>query len=413
MSEAHSPSLILPPVRSLTTAAQSRLVIASAMTIMVGAILIWVVGLTHGATPTQPPKLPAGAFRPTAEQLSQLRVMPVEIGADASLLRASGSIAADADNATPILLPFAGQVIDVMVVAGQHVTKGQPLFRIASPDIVDARNALTTALSQERAASQAVALAQQNASRQKAIYETAGGALKDYSQSQNDLVAAQSTLRSTQSAVQAARSRLAIFGPGATGNGIASPASLFRAPVAGLIADRNIAPGQFITAGNGTPLLTITNPSRVWLVAQLAESDAADARVGDQVLVTTPALPGRTFSARIDYVAAALDPASHRLPVRATIDNSDGALKPQMFASFEIRRHVAGGRGLLVPTSSVIHEGDGARVWVLGRDGLLYARTIQTAETEGGMMRVTGGLNPSDRVVTSGALFVNEAGLDQ
>ncbi|WP_294045291.1 efflux RND transporter periplasmic adaptor subunit [Sphingomonas sp.] len=404
----------LPPARALPVAAQYRIVGLVGIGIVAVAMLAWLISGLFAAAPAAPEKLPPGAFRPTAEQLRQLTISPVRYGADADLLQASGSIAADADHSTPILLPFAGQVTDVMVVAGQGVAKGQPLFRIASPDVVDARNALTTATAQARTAAQALTLAQQNAARQKAIYETAGGAFKDYAQAQNDLVAAQSAVRSAQSAVQAARGRLAIFGPGAGTSGGGTPTTVFRAPVGGLIADRSVAPGQFIAAGNGTPLMTITDPSRVWLVAQLAESEAADARVGDQVTVTTPALPGRRFTARIDYVGAALDPATHRLPVRATIDNPDGALKPQMFASFDIRRRLTtGGNSLLVPAQAVIHEGDTARVWVLAPDGLLYARAVQVGDTEGGMTHVTAGLRSGDRVVTSGALFVNEAGLEQ
>jgi cobalt-zinc-cadmium efflux system membrane fusion protein len=84
-----------------------------------------------------------------------------------------------------------------------------------------------------------------------------------------------------------------------------------------------------------------------------------------------------------------------------------------MFASFVIRRAIQGGTGVLAPAAAVIHEGDGARVWVLGRNGLLYGRPIIAGETEGGLTRVLRGLAPGDRIVTQGAVFVNEAGLEQ
>jgi cobalt-zinc-cadmium efflux system membrane fusion protein len=139
----------------------------------------------------------------------------------------------------------------------------------------------------------------------------------------------------------------------------------------------------------------------------------ANVHLGDEVVVTTPALPGRTFQARIDNIAASLDPNTHKLAVRATVDNPDHALKPQMFASFAIRRKLTGGLGVLVPSSAVIHEGDDARVWVLGPDQLLYGRMVRAGPSEGGYTRILRGLRAGDRVVTSGALFVNEAGLDQ
>lgn len=404
----------MPPARQIGRAGQIRLVLLVAVAVIALLLLIAGARALFTTTPPPPAKLPAGAFKPTREQLAQLTIAPVTSGADAQLVRASGAIAVDGDRSAPVLLPFSGQVLAVYVEPGQHVLQGQPLLRIASPEMVDARNALLAASAQRATAAEALRVAQANATRQKAIYETAGGALKDFSQAQADLVAAQSTLRTADSAVRAAQNHLAIFGRRGDGDGPAGqPATVYRAPVAGLIADRSVAPGQFITAGSSTPLLTITDPARVWLVAQVAEGDAAAVHIGDQVQVTTPALPGRSFDARIDNVGAALDPNSHRLPVRASISNPDGALKPQMFASFTIRRRSSGDNAVMVPASAVIHEGDSARVWVLGRDKLLYARAVRTGPSDGGLTRILDGLKPGDRIVTKGALFVNEAGLDQ
>lgn len=404
----------MPPARKIDRGGQIRLIALVAAAVI--AILLLIAGVRALFTTTPPPaaRLPAGAFRPTREQLAQLTIAPVTAGADSQLVRASGAIAVDGDRSAPVLLPFSGQVLAVYVEPGQRVAKGQPLLRIASPEMVDARNALLTASAQRATAAESLRVAQANATRQKAIYETAGGALKDFSQAQADLVAAQSTLRTAESSVRAAQNHLAIFGRRGDGDGRpGQPATVYRAPVAGLIADRSVAPGQYIAAGSSTPLMTITDPTRVWLVAQVAESDAAAVHVGDQVQVTTPALPGRSFDARIENVGAALDPNSHRLPVRASISNPGGALKPQMFASFTIRRQLSGDDAVLVPGSAIIHEGDNARVWVLGRDGLLYARAVRAGVSDGGFTRILQGLRPGDRVVTRGALFVNEAGLDQ
>jgi len=393
-----------------------------AMAIIGIALLVVAKHALFDARPAPAEAIPPDAFRPTQAQLAELKIVPVRFGANADIIRATGSIQADADHSTPILLPFSGQVIDVMAEPGQRVTAGQPLLRIASPELVDARNTLLTAAAAQASASEAARIAEGNAKRQKAIYETAGGALKDYLQSQADLVTAQSNLRTAQSALRAAQDRLGLFGKSAAetqalesaGRSVGGKAAtLYRAPVSGIVADRSVAPGQFVSAGGSAPLLTITDPAHVWLVAQLPESEANAIRLGDRVTVTTPALPGRAFAATIDNIAAALDPATHRLPVRATVANPEGALKPQMFASFVIRRPLQGGAGVLVPEAAVIHEGDSARVWALGPDTLLHGRPVAIGETEGGFTRVTAGLRPGDRIVTSGALFVNEAGLNQ
>jgi cobalt-zinc-cadmium efflux system membrane fusion protein len=412
----------LPEPRRLPLREQGRWLLL----IILGIVLLGLAGLGLKSLisyhPRPEPALPPGAFRPSPDQLAQLRFTRVQLGADADLLKASGSISADGDHSTPILLPYSGQVLEVMVEPGQRVIRGQALLRVASPELVDARNALLGASAQQSSAAGALRLAQANLVRQKAIYETAGGAMKDYLQAQTDLVTAQSNAQAADSSLRAARDRLGLFGKssaetdalatsGAARSGTAS--TLYRSPVTGIVADREVAPGQFLSAGGATPLMTITDPAHVWLVAQLAESDAADIRLGDQVVVSTPALPGRSFTATIDNIAASLDPVTHRLPVRATVGNPDGALKPQMFASFVIHRALQGATGVLVPANAVIHEGDSARVWVLGRDRLLYGRPVLAGETEGGFTRILRGLSPGDTVVTRGAIFVNEAGLDQ
>lgn len=411
MNEHSAEGTSLPEARRLLPRAQLMLLGLVVVAVIAILLVSAAVQAMLAPKPVQEAPLPPDAFRPTAQQLAQLQFATVQSGTNIELVRASGSIQADGDHSTPIVLPFSGQVLQVLVQPGQQVTRGQPLLRIASPELIDARNALLTATAQRATTAEALRIAQGNLARQKAITETAGGAMKDYLQAQADFIAAQSAARQADSAARAARDRLALFGKT---EGVGTTAyTVYRAPVSGIIADRNVAPGQFLASGNATPLMTITDPSRVWLVAQLAESEAASIRVGDQVVVTTPALPGRQFTATIDNVAAGLDPTSHRLPVRATIANPDRALKPQMFAAFTIRRPVDSGQGVLVPAIAVIHEGDTSRVWVRGTDGLLHGRVVQAGGTDGGLTRVLSGLKPGDRIVAKGALFVNEASTEQ
>jgi len=401
----------LPETRRLASRAQAMLVVAILIAVVAILALIFLVKAMLAPKPVPDTPLPPGAFRPTQQQMAQLQFATVQGGANVELVRASGSIQADGDHSTPIVLPFSGQVLQVLVEPGQRVTRGQPLLRIASPELIDARGTLLAAGAQRASAAEALRIAQGNLTRQKAITETAGGAMKDYLQAQADFAAAQSAARQADSAQRAAQDRLALFG---RTEGVGTSAyTVYRAPVSGIVADRAVAPGQFLSSGNATPVMTITDPARVWLVAQLAESEAANIRVGDQVVVTTPALPGREFTATIDNVAAGLDPTTHRLPVRATIANAEGVLKPQMFAAFTIRRPVDAGKGVLVPAVAVIHEGDTTRVWVRAKDGLLYGRPVQIGDTDGGLTRVLSGLYPGDRIVAKGALFVNEAGLGE
>jgi len=411
----------LPPANTLSRGRQLRFILIAAAALV--GIFVVITVLYHLSRPAQAPDVapPPGSFRPTAAQLAQLKIQPVSTGSDLMTLNATGTISVDEDHSTPVVLPYSGQVSDVLVQAGQHVTRGQPLLKIASPDFVEARNTLFAAAAARATAEAQLKIAQENEKRQSAIYQTAGGALKDFRQAENDLVGARSTERSADAALGAARDKLSLLGKTpdevqrleAAGEvaGIYSQTT-YHAPVGGTIASRDVAPGQYVTAGGDKPVMVIADLTRVWLVAQVSEGDAAAVHLGDPVDVTTPAYPGRIFHAVIDNVGASLDPQTHRLPVRATVANPDEALKPEMFASFTIRRsHVAS--ATLVPASAVIHEGDSARVWVVGQDGLLTARQVTVSDSAGGEVSISAGLHPGERVVTAGAIFVNEAGLGE
>lgn len=411
----------LPETRHLSSGQQWRWVGIAAAVVIGVLILITVIGkLTHKEE-VPPPPPPPGTLRLSKDQLDAMPTMRVGLGASGDQTMATGAITVDGTRSTPVLMPYAGQVVRVLADAGQVVRQGQPLLLIKTSDFVDARSGLFSARAAYQNAQAQLVAAQRNADRQQQIYETAGGALKDYQQAKADLAAAQATARTAAASLGAARDKLAILGKSqgeinrleniGEVSGIHDITTL-HAPISGVIASRDVAAGQYVSQGGDKPVMTITDPSRVWLVAQVAESDAENVRVGDPVEVTTPAVPGRVFHATIDLVGAALDPQTHRLPVRASIPNPDKALKPQMFASFAIH-HLNAGEAIRVPAAAVIHEGDTARVWIMRPDGLLVARDVQTGDSANGLVTITSGLKPGEKIVTSGALFVNEAGIGE
>lgn len=416
---ASPPPQSLPTAPTLSRAGQLRwLGIVAGCAVAICVVWMIVAGLTRTA-PVAPVTTPPGTFRPTHEQMATMTTIRVGYQASDAHLLASGAISVDGDRSTPVLLPYSGQVVQVLADAGQYVKQGQPLLLIKTGDFVDARSGLFSARAAFQNAQAQLATATRNAERQRQIFETAGGAQKDYQQAQTDLIAAQATARTAAAALGAARDKLSILGKSAGEIGKLEGAgevsgihdrTTLHAPIAGLIASRDVSAGQFVSQGGDKPVMTITDPSRVWLIAQVAEGDASAVHLGDEVTVTTPALPGRSFHATIDLIGAALDPQTHRLPVRATIANPGGALKPEMFASFSIQRPQAG-QALRVPANAVIHEGDSARVWVVRPDGLLQARTVVAGDEQDGQVVIQSGLTAGERIVTTGALFVNEAGL--
>ena len=179
------------------------------------------------------------------------------------------------------------------------------------------------------------------------------------------------------------------------------------APISGVVVDRQLGPGQYLQAGSGTPVYTIADPSNVWLLANVRETDSGLVHVGQAVEVHVLAYPKRAFNARVTYVAAVVDPVTHRLPVRAEIDNRDGALKPEMFANFRILTGDAM-ESPAVPEAAVVYEGDAAHVWVVAGEDVLSLRAIRTGRSNDGLVEVLDGLKPGERVVTKGGLFIDQ-----
>ena len=186
-----------------------------------------------------------------------------------------------------------------------------------------------------------------------------------------------------------------------------NPTATVVAPIGGVVVDRQVGPGQYVQAGGGTPVFTIADPSSVWLLANVRETDAGSVQLGQAVEVHVLAYPARTFKARVTYVAALVDPVTHRLPVRAAIENPDGALKPEMFANFRILTSDAS-NSPAVPQEPWCTRGMRRMCGWSRDDGLLAYRAIRTGRSNDGLVEVLEGLKAGERIVTKGGLFIDQ-----
>jgi len=360
---------------------------------------------------------PPGSFRPTESQWGGLTLMPVVSMAFRGERETDGRIATNDDTTTPVFSPFSGRVSQIFAKAGDRVARGDPLLEVEASEFVQAQNDLIAAKATLTTALAQLTLAETAEKRQHALFDAKGGALKDWQQAELDLSSAKGAARTADIGLAAARNRLRILGKSAaeiaaleqTRQGAMSARAIVRSPIAGTVIQRQVGLGQYIASGASSPVFAIGDLARVWLVANVRETDAAAVRVGLPVEVGVPAYPDRIFQARLSYVAPALDPVTRRLPVRAEIDNSDGALKPEMFARFRI---VTGTDSLVaaVPDKAVVREGETARVWVADLEArTLSLRRIRVGQTSEEMVEVLDGLRPGETVVTAGALFIDRA----
>ncbi|WP_027583677.1 efflux RND transporter periplasmic adaptor subunit [Bradyrhizobium sp. Ai1a-2] len=353
-------------------------------------------------------------YTPTPAEWASLSLQPVSERAFRAEYVTEGKIGIDEDRSTPVFSPYTGRITKLLARPGDNVVKGQPLFVIEAADTVQAQNDYISAMTSVNKAKSAVDLAQIQDNRAKDLFEGKAVPLKDYQQSQATLVQAQNDLRSSQTTLEAARNKLRILGFGDADidalrqKGGINPEITIFAPIGGTVVQRKAGPGQYVSSGASDPVYVIGDLSTVWLLAFVRESDAAKVAVGQDVTFNVMALPGRSLTARINYVAAAIDPTTRRLLVRATIDNPDGALKPEMFANVTLYSpgdHPAVG----VPKQALIYEGDQVRVWVAHQDKSIELRKVKPGITNGDLVEIVSNLRPGEQIVTKGSLFIDRA----
>ncbi len=400
--------------RALSGRTQAAIVIAFVM--IVGAA-IWLAQSHHATgndTVISSQSKVAGFFYPSTQQWATLTVEPVQQRVFRAELTTEGKIAVDEDRSTPIFSPYAGRVTKLLVKPGDVVERGQPLFTVEATDMVQAQNdfiAASTALNKARSA---LNLAQIIDKRQRALYEGKAVPLKEVQNARAVLEAAENDLRSNEVALEAGRNRLRIFGKtdkeiaDFQEKGTIDPATPIYAPIAGTIVQRKVGPGQYIGTGASDPVFIIGDLSTVWLVAYIRESEALAVHIGQALNFTVLAYPERSFPANISYVATSLDPVTRRLMVRATVNNAERLLKPEMFATVNILTG-EGDSAIAVPRTAVIYEGDSARIWIARSDKGIELRKIKVGLTSGPMIQVTEGLRPDERVITKGSLFIDRA----
>jgi cobalt-zinc-cadmium efflux system membrane fusion protein len=351
-------------------------------------------------------------IRVSPDQVHQLTVVTVKELPFQARKPAIGQIAFNDDVSSPVWPQFPGRVLKVIAKVGDIVKVGDPLLEIDSPEILQPQNdfiAAVTALNKSKAQ---LLLAQTSEARQRLLFEGKATPLKEVQVAEAQLAIAENDLRSAETALDAARSKLRISGKSddeiaaLQKNGIVTRTSIVTAPVSGTVIARKVGPGQYVRTDTPDPLFMIADLSSMWLKAFVPETDAPAIKVGQDVEVTVLALPGRVFRARVIAIGAASDPNTHRVMVRSEIPNPDGVLKADMFASFRI---LTSDVALLpgVPIEAVIRHGDETVVWVQQEPLVFRRRLVKLGMEQDDRIEVLGGLKVGERILTRGAIFVD------
>ena len=250
----------------------------------------------------------AQMFTVPPEQMAHVEVAPVEAASVPRILRLTGSVAYNNFKTTPVITQVSGPVSRILVSPGEVVRPAQPMLYVSSPDYAQLRSTFLKARD-------ALQLAEKSYSRAKDLYE-------HHAIAEADLQQAESTRNQAQADLESAEQSLKILGidrPDRLLKDPVSPEIPVLAPLAGEVVERLVAPGQVIQAG-ATQCFTISDMSTVWVLANVYEHDLGFVRLGDPVVIQTDAYAG-SFTGKISYIAAALDPTSRTLQVRIETNN--------------------------------------------------------------------------------------------
>ena len=292
-------------------------------------------------------------------------------------IRAAARVTLDETRIAKVQSRLEGWIGQVFAdFTGKYVRQGEPLATIYSPD--------------------ALATEQEYLLAARAGHEMHDGALP--------MMAA-----STENLLAAARKRLELWD--------ISPAQIdeiartgktienltVTSPISGYVTERNAFPKLHVTPE--TVLYTLADLSTVWVVADIFEYEAANARLNQSASLTLDSAPGRIFHGRVSYILPQVDPATRTLKVRIVFDNPGTTLKPDMYGQVEI--HTGGARRLMVPRSAVLDSGDRQTVFLDKGNGNFQARQVRVGEGTGDRVEILEGLAAGERIVVSGNFLID------
>ncbi len=334
----------------------------------------------------------ARLFSVPQDQLSHLQIYTVEPTTIERVLRLPGTVAYNGFTTTPVISQVSGPVGRIVVVPGQVVRAGQPMLYVSSPDFAQLRSNYIKA-------NDAHALAHKNYVRAQDLYA-------HHAIAQRDFEAAESAEIQAQADLEAAEQSLRIVG-------ILDPANLTKkqspevpvsAPISGEVVERLVAPGQLLQGGN-TQCFTISDMRTVWVMVNVYQQDLSSVHVGDVARIQSDAYPD-VFTGKISYIGAALDPNTRTLQARVETQNPHEKLKKDMYVNAVLHAGVIKD-ALAVPDAAVLRNSDNEPyVYVNQGENRFGERLVKVGESSDGKTQIVSGLQPGDRVVADGSLFL-------
>jgi len=327
--------------------------------------------------------------------MKQLKIVAVGQEEVRESLRVPALVELDQHRVARIGASVTGRVVEIKAMLGQEVRKGELLAMLNSTELGMAQSAYLKANSQ-------VNLHRLEVERARRLFDSGVIATAKLQERETRLAEAEVDLRAAAQHLRVMGMEEEDIARLAKKRTIHSLSPIISS-LSGTVIERQITLGQVVQPADA--LYTVADLSHVWLVAEVPEQQAHWAREGDEASAEIAALPGRSFTGRLIYVADLVNPETRTVNIRMEIPNPDGVIKPQMLATLMI--HKPGVQEIVLPDTAVVRDGNQDYVFVETAPGQYQLRPVQLGTRDGKVRRIISGVHVGERVVVDGAFHLN------
>lgn len=293
-------------------------------------------------------------------------------------LNMPGRLTFNAEKSKVISARAAGRVERIVAFDGAQVQVGSPVLEMYSPDFISAE--------------------------QEYLLSSKTTKILEGNKALGDLL---SDSRITQDAA-ANRIRNLGAGDGEIKNlertGKTQTNLVVRSPIDGVVVKRAVEPGAF--ANIGDVLATLADPKALWFLGNVYEQDIAKIQKGQTIILRTEAYPDKVFTARANFIAPTIDPDTRALVIRCDVDNPEGLLRPDMFASGKLQ--VGSSQAVVLPQTAIVRVREMRYVIIKTASDTYKRFAVKGFDLDGKQFAVTEGVEPGMKVLTDGAVLLND-----
>jgi len=307
-----------------------------------------------------------------------------------SHLTAMGKVLAHQHKKAIVSYAFPARIAQIHVRIGDWVKSGQKLVTLQSEEVGAAKSEFYKAQADYE-------LAKMNYERGKRLFDRGVGAKKNF-------LSAEAEFKVAQASLNAAEKKLHVLGfteeqvKTIVETHQINPIITLFAPISGKIIENKAVLGALID--QSIEILTIMDPTLLWIDAEIYEKDIAKIRIGQEVEVLVPAYPGETFRGKISYISDVLKEETRTITVRTEVENKGYKLKPGMFADIKIYLNHQS-KALVVPKEAILDDKDEKIVFIKS-EGKYIRLVVEIGTKEKSYVEILSGLQEGDEVVTKG-----------